>query len=87
MNATSLPIGAEEILEPIRNPEQFLAAVDASWAALADAMRARNEGAADVDALADRAHRLSVVVGDSPFAMRDGVVIAKGFTPRIVRAD
>jgi len=71
-------------IEPVRTPEQFLAAVDEAMRALNAAVLARFSKSPDSELLAIEAERRAVAVTESPFQMMGDDVVAKGFTPRVV---
>lgn len=71
-------------IDPVRTPEQFIAACDGAMEALNAAIRARFSRSPDAEALAEEAERRAKAVTASPFQMRGNEVIAKGFTPRVV---
>jgi hypothetical protein len=71
---------------PIRNPEEFLAAVDRSFALIADLAterRAEIRDEARLGALVDELERVTDDIRKCPFQMAGDRVIAKGFTPRM----
>lgn len=69
----------------IRTPDDFVAAMDAALAHLNLAVRARFGKLPEAGRLAREATEMALAVKTSPFEMLHGEVIAKGFTPRIVR--
>jgi hypothetical protein len=85
VNGTSSTAVVPEIgaVPPIRTPQDYLAAIDAAFTALSVAAQATREGREDALALTDVAGAMSDAVKDSPFRMRGGKVIARGFLPRI----
>jgi hypothetical protein len=71
---------------PIRNPEEFLAAVDRSFVLIGDLARERRAEIRDevrVDALVDELESVMNDIRKCPFQMAGDRVIAKGFTPRM----
>jgi hypothetical protein len=71
-------------IEPIRTPDAYTAAIDRALALLSETLAARRRGE-DAEALALEAQALSEAISNAPFETRGREVVAKGFTPRIVR--
>ena len=75
---------ADAAFQPIRTPDDYVAALDASLTSLQEAVLARREGRPDSADLADRAAAMADAISAAPFRILGGSVVAKGFTPRLV---
>lgn len=77
---------AADGIEPIRTPEAYLATIDRAFALISETLTAQREGRdIDAGALIRNTTALTDAIKASPFETRGKEVVAKGFTPRIVR--
>lgn len=72
-------------IEPIRTPAAYLEALSLGLDMLGDAAEAAQRSDPHAKEIAERAEEVARNLRESPFQMRRGEVIAKGFLPRIVR--